>query len=132
MSNFEEVGAKRKSEVWQHFLFCKSTEKAKCKLCQTILKASGSSTKGLIIHLKSKHKIEVKSCLDIEDRPKPKIRKIDSFLKSKKPSLEEILSQLTAVDGLTFNQLPEVKDCIKHLRLMVMSCPKHTYMFVIW
>ena len=105
MSNFEEVGAKRKSEVWQHFLFCKSTEKAKCKLCQTILKASGSSTKGLIIHLKSKHKIEVKSCLDIEDRPKPQIRKIDSFLKSKKPSLEEILSQLTAVDGLTFNQI---------------------------
>ena len=86
-------------------MFCKSTEKAKCKLCQTILKASGSSTKGLIIHLKSKHKIEVKSCLDIEDRPKPKIRKIDSFFKSKKPSLEEILSQLTAVDGLTFNQI---------------------------
>ena len=81
MSNFEEVGAKRKSEVWQHFLFCKSTEKAKCKLCQTIFKASGSSTKGLISHLKSKHKIEVKYCLDVEDRPKPQIRKIDSFFK---------------------------------------------------
>ena len=38
-----------------------------------------------------------------EDQQKCKVRKIDSFFKLKKTSLE-LLSQLTAVDGRTFNQ----------------------------
>ena len=107
MSNFEDVvGSSRKSEVWQNFTYCKTTEKAKCKLCQAILKAAGSSTKGLITHLKSQHKIAVKSSrVEVAkiDEPKLKIRKIDSFFKSKKQSLGELVSQLTAIDGLTFN-----------------------------
>ena len=61
MSNFEDIGLSRISEVWQNFTYCKTTEKAKCKLCQAILKAAGLSTKGLITHLKSQHKIAVKS-----------------------------------------------------------------------
>lgn len=110
MANFEDVSSKRKSEVWQNFLYCKSTEKAKCNLCQAVLKASGSSTKGLITHLKFVHKIAVKSCMiesetSKKDQTKMKVRKIGSFFKSKKPSLDELLSQLTAVDGLTFNQI---------------------------
>ena len=36
MSNFEGVGSLRKSEVWQNFMYCKTTEKAKGKLCQAI------------------------------------------------------------------------------------------------
>ena len=28
MSNFEDVGLSRKSEVWQNFTYCKTTEKA--------------------------------------------------------------------------------------------------------
>ena len=109
MSNFEDVvGSSRKSEVWQNFTYCKTTEKAKCKLCQAILKAAGSSTKGLIMHLKSQHKIAVKSSrvkVAKINEPKLKIRKIDSFFKSKKQSLGELVSQLTAIDELTFNQI---------------------------
>ena len=60
-SNFEDVGLSKKSEVWQNFTYCKTTKNTKCKLCQAILKAAGSSTKGLITHLKSQHKIAVKS-----------------------------------------------------------------------
>ena len=76
-------------------------------MCQAILKATGSSTKGLITHLKSQHIIAVKSSrVEVAkiDEPKLKIRKIDSFFKSKKQSLGELVSQLTAIDGLTFNQ----------------------------
>ncbi len=93
--------------MWKNFLYCKDTGRAKCKICQTVIKAPGSSTKGPIIHLKSKHQIEVKSCLEpaSNDEPKVKVRKIDSFFKSDKQTLGEILCQLTAVDGLTFNQI---------------------------
>ena len=92
--------------MWQNFAYCKTTEKAKCKLCQAILKAAGSNTKGLITHLKLQHKIAVKSSrIEVAkiDEPKLKIRKIDSFLKSKKQSLGELVSQLAAIDGLTIN-----------------------------
>ena len=58
---FEDVGLSRKSEVSQNFTYCKTTEKAKGKLCQAILKAAGSSTMGLITHLKLQDKIAVKS-----------------------------------------------------------------------
>ena len=108
MSNFEDVGLSRKSEVWQNFTHCKTTEKAKCKLCQAILKAAGSSAKGLITHLKLQHKIAVKSSrVEVAkiDEPKLKMRKVDFFFKSKKQSLGKLVSQLTAIDKLTFNQI---------------------------
>ena len=101
MSNFKDIGSSRKSEVWQNFTYCKTTEKAKCKLCQAILKAAGSSTKGLITHLKSQHQIAVRSSRVEEvaktDEPKLKIRKIDSFFKSEKQSLGELVSHLTGI-----------------------------------
>ena len=108
ISNFEDVGLSRKSNVWQNFTYCKTTEKAKCKFCQAILKAVGSSTKGLIRHLKLQHKIAVKSSrMEVAkiDEPKLKIRKVDYFFKSKKQSLGELVSQSTAMDGFTFNQI---------------------------
>ena len=112
MSNFEDVGLSRKSEVWHNFTYCKTTEKAKYKLCQAILKAAGSSMKGLITHLKSQHKIAVKSSrMEVAkiDEPKLKMQKVDSFFKSEKQSLGELVSQLTAMDGLTFNQIATSK-----------------------
>ena len=108
MLNFEDIESSRKSEVWQNFTYYNTTKKAKCKLCQAISKAAGSSTIGLITYLKSQHKIAVKSSQVKEvaktDEPKLKIRKIDSFFKSEKQSLDKLVSQLTAIDGLTFNQ----------------------------
>ena len=94
--------------MWQNFTYCKTNEKAKCKLCQAIIKSTGSRTKGQITHLKSQHKIAVKSSrVDVAklDEQKFKMRKVDSFFKSEKQSLGELLSQLTAIDGLTVNQI---------------------------
>ena len=86
MLNFEDVGLSRKSEVWQNFTYCKTTEKAKCKLCQAILKAAGSTTKGLIAHLKSQHKIAIKSSrVEVAkiDEPNLKCEKLIPFLNPK-------------------------------------------------
>jgi len=49
----------KKDGVWEHFLREKGGNSAKCKLCSTILKATGGSTKGLHEHLKRIHSINV-------------------------------------------------------------------------
>ena len=80
-------------------------EKAKYKLCQVVIEASGSSTNRLITR---KHKIAVKSCIietSGKDQPQSKVEKINSFFMSKKIGLNELVSQLIAVDCLTFNQI---------------------------
>ena len=134
MLNFEDVGLSRKSEVWQNFTYCKTTEKAKCKLCQAILKAAGSSTKGLIMHLKLQHKIAEKSSrVEVAkiDEPKLKMRKVDSFFKSEKESLDELVTQLTAIDGLTFNQIATSGRLRLAFKLMDMICLDRTKRFEI-
>lgn len=44
--------------VWKYFLKAEDSQTAKCKLCKSIIKTTGRSTKGLHVHLKSKHKID--------------------------------------------------------------------------
>ena len=57
---FEDISAKSKSKVWNHFLLNKIDSLAKCMLCSSLLKASGSSgTNGLHNHLKAQHSIKV-------------------------------------------------------------------------
>jgi len=41
--------------IWEHFFREKAGQSAKCKICSTILKATGGSTKGLHEHLKRIH-----------------------------------------------------------------------------
>ena len=65
-----------KSQVWKHFLRDKKRGLAKCKTCDSILKAD-QSTSVLNKHLRI-HKIEVK--LETLEEPPNKKGKIDSFL----------------------------------------------------
>ena len=101
----------RKSKVWQHFIYNKVKEKAKCSVCSAIIKASGSSTKSLITHLKSKHHIYMELSLEksvIE--PSFKKRKINSYFKKDcRGSLGEVVAKLVAVNGLAFNQIASSK-----------------------
>ncbi|XP_076817944.1 uncharacterized protein LOC143463363 [Clavelina lepadiformis] len=92
MSNFEDVSSQRKSKYGEAFLTAK-LEKEKCNLCQPVLKAAGSTVKSCLMEVLA------------EDQPKCKVRKIGSFFKVKKPSLNDLLSHLNPVDGLTFNQI---------------------------
>lgn len=47
--------------LWDYFGKSDTAENAKCLLCSAILKLSQRSRKGLVIHLKSKHYIDLKS-----------------------------------------------------------------------
>jgi len=50
--------------IWQHFLREKNGQPAKCKLCDTVLKTVGGSTKGQHEHLKRVHDMSVlKRCI---------------------------------------------------------------------
>ncbi|XP_043210081.1 uncharacterized protein LOC122375011 [Amphibalanus amphitrite] len=52
MSDFAEF---KGSAVWEHYLRSQDGHTAKCRLCKKVLKISGGSTKGLHVHLRSKH-----------------------------------------------------------------------------
>ena len=41
---FESVKKERSAKAWNFFNFDKSTEEAKCLICQKIMKAKGSTT----------------------------------------------------------------------------------------
>ena len=105
---FQNVSDHKKSEVWKHFLYDKAQQRAQCKLRSVTLKAAGSSTKSLISHLKSKHKIQVKRRYEIaaeDEQPILKVSRIEFYFESKKESISEVIARLVSVAGLTFNQI---------------------------
>ena len=111
MSLFTDISSQRKSKVWQHFTYNKAEEKAKCSVCSAIIKVSGSSTKSLITHLKSKHQIPIESSLEKSvTEPSFKKRKINSYSKKdRRESLVDVVAKLVAVDGQAFNQIASSK-----------------------
>ena len=56
----------KKDGIWQHFLREKNGNSAKCKLCSTILKATGSSMKGLHERMERIHSVNTmkQKCAD--------------------------------------------------------------------
>ena len=77
---FREV--ELKSPAWKHFLRDQKNGVAKCKICDSIIKAD-SSTSGLGRHLEKMHKIELKSSEKLEEPPSKK-GKISAFFPQKK------------------------------------------------
>jgi len=63
MAQFVEY---KKDGIWEHFLGEKNGNSAKCKLCSTILKATGGPTKGLHEHMKRIHSVNTmkRKCAD--------------------------------------------------------------------
>jgi hypothetical protein len=49
----------KKNGVWQYFLRESKGQCSMCKLCKAVLKTVGGSTKGLHVHLVSKHDINL-------------------------------------------------------------------------
>lgn len=117
-------GGNTNKTLWDYFAKGDSAENAQCLLCSAVLKLSQRSRKGLVIHLKSKHCIDLKSqsstsrkdpcnvsqiasqsqvadnCEDLI--PKKKAKTIDNFL-VKENSMEKMISRMIAKDGFTFN-----------------------------
>jgi len=63
MAEFVEY---KKDGIWEHFLREKNGNSAKCKLCSTILKATGGSTKGLHERIERIHSVNTmkRKCAD--------------------------------------------------------------------
>ena len=103
----------KKEGVWQHFLREKCGQSAQCKLCKTILKTVGGSTKGLHERLKRRHDMNLKRKTDADDgdeQPTAKARKtapssgpMNKFLIDRNENtLQAVIARMTARDGLPF------------------------------
>ena len=105
----------KKQGVWLHFLREKCGQSAQCKLCKTILKTVGGSTKGLHEHLKRRHDVTLKRKAEddgeaLSEHPTPKARKTATsagpmtkfLLDRNENTLQAVIARMTARDGLPF------------------------------
>ena len=92
------------AEIWQHFKRSKCGKLSECKICKKIIKCDGGSTKGLHVHLKTIHHIEILKRTSSETISKPKVNitgKLDLFIND--ASLSAVMARMTACDGLSYN-----------------------------
>jgi len=76
MTEFVEY---KKDGVWAYFWRDKQGHSAKCKICNSTLKATGGSTKGLHEHLKRLHSCNVlKTKADDEPQPPINLKMLNS------------------------------------------------------
>ncbi|KAJ2948892.1 hypothetical protein O0L34_g5823 [Tuta absoluta] len=90
----------RNKVLWRYFQKCDKF--GRCYLCSDELKISQRSTKGLKVHLKSKHNIDIESRDDETEKqpvvPKKKPKTMDSYV-IKDNSMEKMVSRMVCKDG---------------------------------
>jgi len=108
----------KRSNVWSYFSQKQhNSPVANCKKCGKTISCRGSTTSALINHLKSNDicinkKENDADCLIENENKKNKIEKPNTmlnFVKIKKESLEEILSRVAAVDGMSIYAITKSK-----------------------
>ena len=116
------------AEIWKHFLRSVCGKLAQCKACNKTLKCDGGPTKGLHVHLKSAHQIDIlikrKSTQTENDTQtkRTKIQTIDKFVND--ATLSAILARMTACDGLPFSIFITSQDLRKSLTALSHTLPK--------
>ncbi|XP_073715766.1 uncharacterized protein [Misgurnus anguillicaudatus] len=90
------------SFVWEYFKRV-DNENAKCMCCDRVIRCSGGSTSGLRRHLESQHEKVPEESPSTSSTVK-RLRTIDCYFKDSK-SLGEILAEMAAFDGFTFNSM---------------------------
>ena len=134
MSEYIDV---KKEGIWEHFKKEKHGQTAQCKICQTVLKTTGGSTKGLHEHMKRIHDVNVLK----RKEPEPDDRQPSTststataagpmtkyLLKNSEQSLPAVLSRMTACDGLSFNVFVTSKDLRRALMAMGFSHLPNTH-----
>lgn len=130
--NFDEISNKSgdKTSVWHYFLRAQDKLSAKCKKCQKILKCAGGSTSGLQKHLKNIHQISLSAekenfanqtsvganttnpipSTSTEGVPKKKTKLTEYYESDTNPSMEIMISRMTALRGYPFRQFVECED----------------------
>ena len=108
------------SEILPHTERSVCGKLAQCKACNKILKCDGGSTKGLHVHLRSTHQIDIllkrenTETLENDSQTKrTKIYTIDKFTND--ATLSAILARMTACDGLPFSIFITSQDLRKSL-----------------
>lgn len=100
------------SFVWEHFKRV-DNENAKCMLCDRVIRCSGGSTSGLRRHLESQHeKVPEESPSSTVKRS----RTLDCYFSKASKSLGEILAEMAAFDGFTFNSMAKCDYLRKALK----------------
>ncbi|XP_060801934.1 uncharacterized protein LOC132903887 [Amyelois transitella] len=107
------VGTQIGIGLWRYFK--KSDKGGKCLMCSDELKISQRSTKGLKIHLKTKHNIDINSRNDETGEkslpviPKKKPKTLDSFV-IKENSMDKTISRMVCKDGFTLSSFCTSSD----------------------
>ena len=91
-------------------------ETAKCKKCNKTLKCIGGSTSSLSAHLKNVHGINISEDFSLEesDSALRKQKTLTGFTQRK--SIEEEISRLASVDGLSFQCIAKSTFIHENLR----------------
>ena len=106
------------STAWNYFTKDDTGLKAICNICKASIGCKGSSTSGLLRHLKNIHRELVpqkrKADEDMADQPsqrkKVKQQTLDrAFMSAKRSSLAEILARLAAEDGISIRAITRSK-----------------------
>jgi hypothetical protein len=136
MDSGKEFVEFKKDGAWQYFLRENKGQCATCKLCKAELKTVGGSTKGLHVHLVSKHDINLLKKKPAEDTTdytetangKPSSSKqlkrgdtntLNKYLMLRdQNSLPATLSRMTACDGIPFLVFAQSNDLRKGLSAM--------------
>lgn len=112
------------SEAWKYFEKVVNTETAKCKQCNATISCKGSSTSGMVKHLRIRHSISFQNAKANSSVLPSKKRKSSEASSSpstsasstgatntgiakylKRQSLDEILARLVALDGFSPNAI---------------------------
>ena len=116
-------------EIWVYILRSSSGKFAQCKVCRIVLKCVAGSTKGVHVHLKSMHQIDIHlkrkdlETLESDSQIKrTKITTIDNFIND--TTLSAVLARMTAYDGLPFSIFITSLDLRKSRAAQGYSVPK--------
>ena len=105
----------KRSKIWQHFIR-QTRETAECKKCNKTLNCIGGSTSSLSAHIKNVHCINISEDFSLEesDSALKKQKTLTGFIQRK--SIEEEISRLASVDGLSFQCITKSTFIQENLR----------------
>ena len=99
----DACSASKAGSLCKYFKRKSSKETAQCHLCNVSMKCQGSSTSGLIRHLRAKHNITFRKQSPEVPVSKPKSQQATTDKFRAEKSLEEVIAKMAAVDGIPFH-----------------------------
>lgn len=110
------------SPAWKYFT--KKNDLAQCSLCPKTLTYKGGSTSGLTRHLENVHKVKPDAGDVIPSKKSKPDLSIKQFLQPNQ-SMEEIVSRMAALDGITINAITESSFIRESLQKRGFNLPKN-------